>query len=54
MTLMSLDHDSLPVNTKSRLVAELTKSILLLLILNPGITNEILVLEIIIHLDFEG
>ena len=54
MTLMWLDHDNLLLNIIPRLVADPTKSILFPLIINPGITYEILVSESVIHLDFEG
>ena len=52
MTLMWLDHDNLLLNTIPILVADPTRSILCHLILNPGITDETLVLESIIHLEF--
>ena len=45
---------TLVLNTTPRLIADPTKSILFRLILNPSIKNDILVLESIIHLDFEG
>ena len=54
MTLMWLDYDNLSLNTISRLVAGSTKSILFTSILNSVITNETLVLESIIHLNFKG
>ena len=53
MILMWLDHDDLLLNAIPRLVAGPTKSVLFPLILNPGITNEIMVLESIIHLNFK-
>ena len=54
MTLIWLDHDNLLLNTIPRLIADPTKSILFTSFLNPGITDEILVLESKIYLDFEG
>ena len=54
MTFMWLDHANLLLSTMPRLVADPTKSILFPLILNPAIIEEILVLESIIHLNFEG
>ena len=53
MTLMWLDHYNFLLITIPRLVADLAKSILFPLILNPGITDEILVPESILNFDFE-
>ena len=54
MTFIWLDHDNLLLNTIPRLVADPTKLILYPLMLNSSATDEILVLESVIHVDFEG